>query len=197
MSKRISLINRTTKETSIRLKLGLDGHGIYHIKTPIPFLTHMLEVFSKHSCFDLEIQAAGDIEVDDHHTVEDLGICLGTALNDALGSKMNISRFGYAYIPLDEALVRTVIDLSGRSYMNFLLNLNTKKRIGTFDTELIEDFFKAVCENGKMNLHLEMIHGRNSHHIVEAAFKSFARALKMAVGRDVSIKGIPSTKGQL
>jgi len=197
MGKRTATINRKTKETNIQLTLNLDGSGKPQVKTPVPFLSHMLEAFSKHSGFDLTVKAAGDTQVDDHHTVEDIGICLGTALEKALGDKAGISRYGFFYVPLDEALVRCVVDLSGRSYMNFALNLNTKKRIGTFDTELVEDFFKAATDNGKFNLHLEAIHGRNSHHIVEAAFKSFARALKMATAPDAKVKGVPSTKGNL
>lgn len=195
MSNRTATLKRKTKETNIELALNLDGSGTHQVKTPVPFLTHMLEAFSKHSGFDLKVAAKGDTHVDDHHTVEDIGICLGAALDKALGDKAGISRYGHFYVPLDEALVRAVVDLGGRSYMNFSLDLNVKKRIGTFDTELVEDFFKAVTDNGKFNLHLEKIHGRNSHHIVEAAFKSFARALKMATARDG--KGVPSTKGRL
>jgi imidazoleglycerol-phosphate dehydratase len=175
----------------------LDGTGVAKVKTPVPFLSHMLEAFSKHSGFDLTVNAKGDTHVDDHHTVEDIGICLGDALNKALGDKAGISRYGFFFVPLDEALVRCVVDLSGRNSMNYALDLNVKKRIGTFDTELVEDFFKAATDNGKFNLHLEKIHGRNSHHIVEAAFKSFARALKMAVAHDAKVKGVPSTKGNL
>ena len=197
MPKRTAALKRKTKETEIELVLNLDGSGIHQVKTPVPFLSHMLEAFSKHSGFDLKVTAKGDTHVDDHHTVEDIGICLGTALDKALGDKVGIGRYGHFYVPLDEALVRAVVDLSGRNYMNFSLDLNVKKRIGTFDTELVEDFFKAVTDNGKFNLHLEKIHGRNSHHIVEAAFKSFARALKMAAARDGQVKGVPSTKGNL
>ena len=181
MPKRAATLKRKTKETQIELTLNLDGPGLSKIKTPVPFLSHMLEAFSKHSGFDLTVNAKGDTHVDDHHTVEDIGICLGAALEKALGDKHGISRYGHFYVPLDEALVRSVVDLSGRNYINFALDLNVKKRIGNFDTELVEDFFRAAVDNGKFNLHLEKIHGRNSHHIVEAAFKSFARALKMAV----------------
>ena len=197
MAKRTATIKRNTKETQIELTLGLDGTGSHQVKTPVPFLNHMLEAFSKHSGFDLKVIAKGDTHIDDHHTVEDIGICLGLALEKALGDKHGISRYGFFYVPLDEALVRCVVDLSGRNYINFALDLVVKKRIGNFDTELVEDFFRAVVDNGKFNLHLEKIHGRNSHHIVEAAFKSFARALKMAVAHDAKVKGIPSTKGNL
>jgi imidazoleglycerol-phosphate dehydratase len=197
MKNRIGKIQRKTKETNIELALNLDGSGQHWVKTPVPFLSHMLEAFSKHSGFDLTVNAKGDTHIDDHHTVEDIGICLGMALEKALGDKHGISRFGFFIVPLDEALVRAVVDLSGRNYINYALDLNVKKRIGTFDTELVEDFFKAATDNGKFNLHLEKIHGRNSHHIVEAAFKSFARALKMAVATDTKVKGIPSTKGNL
>jgi len=198
MSKqRIATIHRKTKETDITLVLNLDGSGKNDIKTPVPFLNHMLEALSKHSGFDLTVKAKGDTHIDDHHTVEDIGIALGFALDKALGDKHGISRYGHFYVPLDEALVRAVVDLSGRNYINFNLDLMVKKRIGNFDTELVEDFFRAVVDNGKFNLHLEKIHGRNSHHIVEAAFKSFARALKMATAHDDKVKGIPSTKGKI
>lgn len=197
MKTRIAKISRKTKETSIELVLNLDGTGQPQVKSPVPFLNHMLEAFSKHSGFDLKVTAKGDTHIDDHHTVEDIGICLGMALDKALGDKKGITRYGHFYVPLDEALVRAVVDLSGRNYINFALDLAVKKRIGNFDTELVEDFFRAVVDNGKFNLHLEKIHGRNSHHIVEAAFKGFARALKMAVALDAKSKGVPSTKGKI
>lgn len=197
MAKRVAAIHRKTKETDITLTLNLDGSGKNGIKSPVPFLNHMLEALSKHSGFDLTVNAKGDTHIDDHHTVEDVGIAFGLALDKALGDKHGISRYGHFYVPLDEALVRAVVDLSGRNYINFNLDLMVKKRIGNFDTELVEDFFRAVVDNGKFNLHLEKIHGRNSHHIVEAAFKSFARALKMATAYDAKVKGIPSTKGKI
>jgi imidazoleglycerol-phosphate dehydratase len=197
LKKRVATIHRKTKETDILLTLNLDGSGKNDIKTPVPFLNHMLEALSKHSGFDLTVKAKGDTHIDDHHTVEDIGIAFGMALDKALGDKHGISRYGHFYVPLDEALVRAVVDLSGRNYINFSLDLFVKKRIGNFDTELVEDFFRAVVDNGKFNLHLEKIHGRNSHHIVEAAFKSFARALKMATAHDAKVKGIPSTKGKI
>jgi imidazoleglycerol-phosphate dehydratase len=197
MAHRIAKVKRKTKETEIELTLDLDGTGDYKVRTPVPFLTHMLEGFSKHSGFDLIVKATGDTDVDDHHTVEDIGICLGEAMGQALGDKRGITRFGHAYIPLDEALVRCVVDLSGRSFLHFQLPLPPKKRIGTFDTELVEDFFKSFVDNAPMTLHLELIHGRNSHHIVEAAFKSVARALRAAAAHDVKGGGVPSTKGTL
>lgn len=197
MAKRVATIHRKTKETDITLALNLDGSGKHEIKSPVPFLNHMLEALSKHSGFDLTVKAKGDTHIDDHHTVEDIGIAFGLALDKALGDKHGIFRYGHFYVPLDEALVRAVVDLSGRNYINFDLDLMVKKRIGNFDTELVEDFFRAVVDNGKFNLHLEKIHGRNSHHIVEAAFKSFARALKMATAHDAKVKGIPSTKGKI
>src|SRR5579871_1411231 len=197
MPKRSATIQRKTKETQIELILNLDGSGTSQVKSPVPFLNHMLEAFSKHSGFDLKVNAKGDTHIDDHHTVEDIGICLGMALDKALGDKKGITRYGHFYVPLDEALVRAVVDLSGRNYINFALDLAVKKRIGNFDTELVEDFFRAVTDNGKFNLHLEKIHGRNSHHVVEAAFKSFARALKMAAAFDDKLKGVPSTKGKI
>lgn len=196
MPHRIARIKRKTKETSIELTLDLDGTGKSKVDVPVPFLAHMLEVFTKHSGFDLILKADGDVKVDDHHTVEDIGICLGEALNEALGDKAGISRFGHAYVPLDEALVRSVVDLSGRSHANLSLPLPPKKKLGTFDAELVEDFFVAFTENAKINLHLEMIHGRNSHHIVEAAYKALARSLRMAAALD-GRSGVPSTKGTL
>lgn len=197
MAHRIAKVRRKTKETEIELTLDLDGTGDYKVRTPVPFLTHMLEGFSKHSGFDLIVKASGDTDVDDHHTVEDIGICMGEAMGQALGDKHGITRFGSAYIPLDEALVRCVVDLSGRSYLHFDMPLPPKKRIGTFDTELVEDFFKSFVDNAPMTMHLEMVHGRNSHHIVEAAFKSVARALRAAAARDAKGGGVPSTKGTL
>jgi imidazoleglycerol-phosphate dehydratase len=196
MPNRIAKIKRKTKETDIEMTLDLDGSGKYKIKTPVPFLSHMLEVFTKHSGFDLILKAEGDVKVDDHHTVEDIGICLGEALNEALGNKEGIVRFGHAYVPLDEALVRSVVDLSGRSHLNLAIEIPAKKKLGTFDAELVEDFFEAFTANAEITLHLEMIHGRNSHHIVEAAFKSLARALRMAAFMD-GRSGVPSTKGTL
>ena len=197
MAHRIAKIKRKTKETEIELTLDLDGSGKYKVHTPVPFLSHMLEGLSKHSGFDIIVKADGDTHVDDHHTVEDIGICLGEALGEALGDKSGIARFGHAFVPLDEALVRCVVDLSGRSHLTFHLPLPPKKRIGTFDTELVEDFFRALADNALLTMHLEMIHGRNSHHIVEAAFKSVARALRSAAAFDSKASGIPSTKGNL
>ncbi len=196
MPHRIARIKRKTKETSIELTLDLDGTGKFKVDTPVPFLSHMIEVFAKHSGFDLILKASGDVKVDDHHTVEDIGICLGEALNEALGDKVGIVRFGHAYVPLDEALVRTVVDLSGRSHLNLALTLPPKKKLGTFDSELVDDFFGSFTENARITLHLEMIHGRNSHHIIEAAFKSLARSLRMAAALD-GRSGVPSTKGTL
>jgi imidazoleglycerol-phosphate dehydratase len=196
MPHRIARIKRKTKETAIELTLDLDGTGKYKVETPVPFLTHMIESFAKHSGFDLILKADGDTHVDDHHTVEDIGICLGEALNEALGDKAGISRFGHAYVPMDESLVRAVVDLSGRSHLNLVLTLPPKKKLGSFDSELLEEFFTAFTDNAKINLHLEMIHGRNSHHIIEAAFKSLARALRAAAALD-GRSGIPSIKGAL
>lgn len=196
MPHRIAKIKRKTKETDIELTLDLDGKGSYKIQTPVPFLTHMLEVFAKHSGFDLILKASGDTHVDDHHTVEDIGICLGEALSEALGEKEGITRFGHSYVPLDEALVRSVVDLSGRSHLTLSLELTPRKKLGSFDAELVGDFFEAFADNAKITLHLELVHGRNSHHIVEAAFKSLARALRMAAAPD-GRSGVPSTKGSL
>lgn len=197
MDRRIAKIKRKTKETDIELTLDLDGDGTYKVHSPVPFLNHMLEAFSRHSGFDLILKADGDTHIDDHHTVEDIGICLGKAMAQALGDKAGVNRFGHAYVPLDEALVRTVVDLSGRSHLHFALKLDVKKRIGTFDTELVEDFFKALADNALMTLHTETLYGRNSHHIVEACFKSLAQALRHATARDPKRRAVPSTKGNL
>lgn len=197
MPNRIAKVKRKTKETEIEMTLDLDGAGVYKVQTPVPFLTHMLEIFSKHSGFDLILKAAGDTDVDAHHTVEDIGICLGGALRDALGTKEGIARFGFAYVPLDEALVRSVVDLSGRSHLDFKVKLVSKKRVGNFDVELVEDFFKSFTDNAQITLHMEQISGRNTHHIIEAAFKSLARALRAAAAFDSKNHGVPSTKGAL
>ena len=189
-------VERKTKETEITLTLGLDGTGASKITTPIPFFSHMLEAFSKHGLVDLAVEAQGDIEVDQHHTVEDVGIVLGQALKQALGDKKGIVRFGHAYCPLDEALSRCVVDLSGRPWLTFEVAFKAQ-RVGDMPTELFEDFFWALVDHGRFNLHLDVLRGRNSHHIAETLFKATARALHMAVARDARIVGVPSTKGSL
>jgi imidazoleglycerol-phosphate dehydratase len=193
---RTASIERKTKETAIRLDLNLDGSGRSDIRTTIPFLDHMLEQISRHGLIDLTIEAKGDREIDDHHTVEDIGICLGEALHDALGDKQGVTRYGHAYVPLDEALARVVLDLSGRPGLEYHLNF-PKERVGDFDVDLFREFFQAVVNHGRITLHLDTIRGANNHHIIETAFKAFGRALRMAVTMDPRQPGIPSTKGAL
>ena len=195
-SGRSATIERKTKETQIDLTLNLDGTGRYDVHTGVPFLNHMLELFTRHGFFDLTIRATGDVEVDDHHTVEDVGLTLGKALRDALGAKEGIRRFGETTVPLDEALVQVVVDLSGRPFLAY--DLKTRQtRIGTFDVELIHDFLLALANEAGMNLHVRMLAGRNPHHIIEAAFKALARALDVATQRDARVRGVLSTKGTL
>jgi imidazoleglycerol-phosphate dehydratase len=193
---RAAQVVRKTKETDIRLDLQLDGEGRYAVKTGIPFLDHMLELWTKHGLFDLTVQARGDLDVDYHHTVEDVGLVLGQALRDALGEKAGIRRFGEATVPLDEALVQTVVDLSGRPFFAYDVKIKQAK-IGSFDVELIHDFLLALVNQAGMNLHVRMLSGRNPHHIVEAIFKGLARALDVATQRDPRVRGVLSTKGTL
>ena len=193
---RTATVTRTTKETSIELTLNVDGAGRYDVQTGVPFLNHMLELFTRHGFFDLAIRATGDVEVDDHHTVEDVGLTLGQAFKHALGAKEGIRRFGEATVPLDEALVNVVVDLSGRPFLAY--DLKTRQhRIGSFDVELIHDFLLAFANENGMNLHVRMLAGRNPHHIVEATFKGMARALDFATQRDPRVAGVLSTKGTL
>jgi len=196
MARRQSSVERKTRETDIRLRLDLDGEGKSRIATGIGFFDHMLTAFSTHGRFDVELRCKGDLHVDAHHSVEDVGIALGQALREALGDKKGIVRFGHAYVPLDEALSRCVIDLSGRPYLHYDVTFKARQ-IGEMPTELFEDFFWALADHGRLNIHLEAIRGRNAHHIAETLFKSAARALSMAVARDPRVKGIPSTKGSL
>jgi imidazoleglycerol-phosphate dehydratase len=189
-------VSRATKETDISVELDLDGGGRSQIDTGIPFLNHMLEIFARHGFFDLKVKAKGDLDVDQHHTVEDVGLSIGQALREALGDKAGIRRFGNASCPLDEALVNTVVDLSGRPFLAYNLRIK-QARVGVFDTELVHDFFLALTNQAGMNLHFNQVQGRNAHHIVEAAFKSFARALDEAKQIDPRVKGVPSTKGTL
>ena len=193
---RISQVKRKTTETDITLKINIDGSGKYSIKTPVPFLTHMLELFSKHGLFDLEIIASGDIEIDFHHTVEDIGICLGEAFNKALGKKEKIKRYGEAKVPMDEALAQITLDISGRPHLTCNIP-QIEDKVGQFDTELVEEFFQAFVNNSGMTLHINLISGKNSHHVIEAVFKAFARALDAATLLDPRVSGIPSTKGAL
>ncbi len=193
---RTSQVKRKTTETDVTLKINIDGSGKYSIKTPVPFLTHMLELFSKHGLFDLEIIALGDIEIDFHHTVEDIGICLGEAFNKALGKKEKIKRYGEAKVPMDEALAQITLDISGRPHLTCNIP-QIEDKVGQFDTELVEEFFQAFVNNSGMTLHINLISGKNSHHIIEAVFKAFARALDAATLLDPRVSGIPSTKGAL
>jgi imidazoleglycerol-phosphate dehydratase len=195
MARRAEVV-RKTKETDVRVDLNLDGTGVSSISTGVPFLNHMLELFARHGLFDLEVECKGDIEVDDHHSVEDVSICLGKAVADSIGDKRGIARFGSAYVPMDEALARAVIDLSGRSFLVYQVK-NSRQKIGTFSTELAEHFWHSFAEHCRCNLHIEVFYGRNQHHIIEAVFKSTARALAQAVRVDPRIEGVLSTKGML
>jgi imidazoleglycerol-phosphate dehydratase len=193
---RVATVARKTKETDIRLTLAIDGSGRYEVSTGVPFLDHMLELFTRHGFFDLTVQATGDLHVDHHHTVEDVGLVLGQALREALGEKTGIRRFGEATVPLDEALVQTVVDLSGRPFFVYDVKI-TQQKIGQFDVELIHDFLLALVNQTGMNLHIRMLSGRNPHHVVEAAFKGLARALDVATQRETRLVGVLSTKGTL
>jgi imidazoleglycerol-phosphate dehydratase len=195
MSRQAS-ITRTTKETDIRLSLNLDGSGKSELNSSIPFLDHMLEQIARHGLIDLSVEAKGDREIDDHHTVEDIGICIGEALRDALGDKAGVRRYGHAYVPLDEALSRVVLDLSGRPGLEYHVKF-PKERVGDFDVDLFREFFQAIANHGKITLHVDAIRGTNNHHIIETVFKAFGRALRMAVEPDPRQHGIPSTKGAL
>ncbi len=189
-------IERVTKETRVTVRLTLEGSGASKIATGVPFLDHMLELFAKHGLFDLEINCRGDLHIDDHHSVEDVAICLGQAFTEALGDKKGIGRYGLAIVPMDEALCRAVIDLSGRFYLVY--ELKTRKRqIGNFSVELAEHFWRSFAENLSCNLHIDLLRGLNTHHILEASFKAVARALREAVAHDSRIKGVLSTKGSL
>ncbi|HBE77344.1 MAG TPA: imidazoleglycerol-phosphate dehydratase HisB [Firmicutes bacterium] len=193
---RTASIERNTKETKIHLELNLDGSGIYEIDTGIGFFDHMLTQIARHGLLDLKLRAVGDLEIDSHHTVEDIGIVLGQAIKKALGEKQGITRYGNAYVPMDEALALAVIDLSGRSFLRFQAELG-KGHLNNFDLEMVEEFFRAVASQAEMNLHLHLIDGANTHHCAEAIFKAFGRALAMAVKLDERITGVPSTKGIL
>jgi imidazoleglycerol-phosphate dehydratase len=193
---RTAEIVRTTRETDIRLTLDLDGSGRAEVRTGVGFLDHMLELFARHALMDLGVSCAGDLHVDAHHTTEDVGICLGQAIDRAVGDKAGIRRYGHSILPMDETLVTCAVDLGGRAYWVWNAPLPTEK-IGTFDTELVADFWQAVAAQGRMNLHVLLHYGRNSHHISEAIFKGLARALRTACERDPRVEGIPSTKGSL
>ena len=189
-------IERTTDETAVVVELDLDGTGATSISTGVPFFDHMLDALGRHALLDLTVKAEGDLEVDSHHTVEDVGICLGRALADALGDKAGIRRFGSAAVPLDEALVLAAVDISGRGSLTYEVDVPIEL-IGTFDTTLAREFLGAVASNAAITVHLHEVSGENAHHIIEAAFKSFARALREAVEPDPRVTGVPSTKGVL
>jgi len=193
---RRATIERNTTESRITIGLGLDGTGKRRISTSIPFLDHMLDLLARHGFFDLTIKAAGDTHIDDHHTVEDIGIVLGEALKKALGKKEGIRRYGNAWVPLDETLAQVTVDLSGRPYLVYNVKL-PHRRIKGFDLYLFEDFFQALTTHAAMNLHINVAYGRNPHHIMESIFKALAKALDQAVAVDVRVKGVLSTKGSL
>ncbi|WP_434565097.1 imidazoleglycerol-phosphate dehydratase HisB [Thermoanaerobacterium thermosaccharolyticum] len=189
-------VNRKTAETEVYVKINIDGAGKSHINTGIGFLDHMLNLFSKHGLFDLQVEAKGDLYVDSHHTVEDIGITLGQAFLKALGDKKSIKRYGLSYVPMDEVLIRAVVDISGRPYLYYDLELKMQV-LGNFETETVEDFFRAFAYNSYITLHIEQLHGKNTHHIIEAAFKALGRSLDEATKIDDRIEGVPSTKGVL
>lgn len=189
-------IERNTKETQISLSLNIDGEGQADIQTPVPFLNHMLDAIARHGHFDLTVNAAGDVEIDDHHTTEDVGICLGQAIQGALGDKRGIKRYGSAFVPMDETLAQVVIDLSNRPHLEFRAKFPSQK-VGTFDTELVHEFFWKLALEARMNLHVIVHYGSNTHHIIEAIFKAFTKALDEATQIDPRVKGVPSTKGML
>jgi imidazoleglycerol-phosphate dehydratase len=193
---RTATIERKTRETDIRIELELDGHGKNAIATPVPFFDHMLVQIARHGFFNLKIQAAGDIEIDAHHTVEDTGICLGEAFKQALGDKTGIRRYGRGTMPMHEALASVILDFSGRPHLVFNVAM-PKAKVGEFDTELVEEFFTAFCNHSGANLHVNLAYGDNLHHIIEAIFKAFGRALDEACGFDPRIEGVLSSKGKL
>ncbi|HYO62856.1 MAG TPA: imidazoleglycerol-phosphate dehydratase HisB [Pyrinomonadaceae bacterium] len=193
---RAAEVRRRTKETDVRVALALDGDGGAQVQTGVPFLDHMLELFARHGLFDLEVECRGDLEIDDHHTVEDIAICLGQALAQALGDKAGVARYGAAYVPMDEALCRSVVDLSGRFYLVYAVETR-RHMIGNFSVELAEHFWRSFAEAARCNLHVDVLRGRNTHHILEATFKATARALRQAVARDPRVEGVLSTKGVL
>lgn len=196
MRERIGLVSRKTKETDITLSINLDGQGKNQIDTGIPFFDHMLDGFARHGLFDLEVSVKGDVKVDSHHTIEDTGIVLGQAVAEALGDKKGIRRYGYFILPMDETLALGAVDLSGRPFLNFQAEF-TVPRLGDMDTEMVREFFYAVSYSAAMNLHLKILDAGNNHHMAEALFKAFGKALDMAVSEEPRIKDVWSTKGSL
>jgi imidazoleglycerol-phosphate dehydratase len=193
---RTAKISRKTKETDITIDVDLDGSGKAEVETGMPFFNHMLDAFTRHGLFDIKVKAKGDLEVDYHHTVEDVGLALGQAFKDALGDKHGIRRFGEASCPLDEALAKVVVDLSGRPYLSYNVKIRPG-RVGDFDTDLPHEFYAAFANQLGMNLHIDVMRGENPHHIIEACFKAFARAMDFATQVDPRVQGVPSTKGSL
>jgi len=193
---RTATVQRKTKETNISVTLGLDGSGKYAVSTEIGFLDHMLELFAKHGMFDLKLTCKGDLRVDDHHTTEDVAIALGQAFDKALKDRAGIARYGAAFVPMDEALTRCVVDLGGRSVLVFNAEFNRKK-VGDLSTEMIRHFFHSFADNVKANIHIEVLYGSNTHHKIEAMFKALARSLRVACEKDPRVKGVLSTKGRI
>ncbi len=196
MPTREAEVTRNTLETQIRVKIGLDGTGASQLSTQVPFLDHMLDQVARHGVFDLEVEARGDLHIDAHHTVEDIGITLGQAFSKAVGDKKGVRRYGHAYVPLDEALSRVVVDLSGRPGLDFHVDF-VRARIGEFDVDLVHEFFQGFVNHANVTLHVDSLRGSNAHHQAETAFKAFGRALRMAVEIDPRTAGVPSTKGSL
>lgn len=196
MPERLASVKRETKETQINLNLNLDGKGEVEVATGIPFLDHMLDLLAKHALFDLHLQAKGDLEVDAHHTVEDVGICLGQAFRKCLGQKQGIRRFGFAILPMDEALSMVAVDISGRAYLVYDVEL-PQEVIGNFDVSLAHEFFHAFVNHAAITVHIKLLNGSNAHHMIEAIFKGLAKALDMAVVVDLRRADVPSTKGKL
>ena len=196
MTERSATVRRRTRETDVSVRLNLDGTGTARIDTGIGFLDHMLELLAKHSLMDISIRARGDLRVDAHHTMEDIGLSLGEALKKALGSKKGIGRYGFAAVPMDEALVMVTLDLSGRPFLSYTVK-SRRKKAGAFDITLVEEFLGALSTSAGITLHVDLVRGRNPHHIAEAVFKGLARALRTAVRRDRRVRGVPSTKGRL
>ena len=196
MKKRTAKLRRTTRETDISLELNVDGSGVYTNDTGIPFFDHMLDLLAKHALFDVKLKAKGDLEVDYHHTVEDVGLLLGEALDQALGDRKGITRYGSSLLPMDEALSRVAVDLGGRPYLVYRMAMK-KRKIRDFDVFLIKHFFESFAQKGRMNLHIDQLYGEDVHHAYESVFKGVAKALYMACAIDPRVKGVPSSKGTL